>query len=315
MIEGDHIEFKIHEEDAPRPRRLDRFLADRLPELSRSRVQQLIRSGHITVGGVVPKAKLPVEPGMTVCVEIPPPRPAHARPQDLPLKILHADADLAVIDKAPGMVVHPGAGNPDGTLVNALLHHFQGLSSIGGVERPGIVHRLDKETSGCLVVAFNNPAHEALSNQFSDRTVGKQYLAVVAGPPARESGTIESRIGRNPGNRQKMTVLDPPAGKTAVTRFRVLGRHRNSALVLCDLLTGRTHQIRVHLKSIGHPLLGDTIYGRSVAEHSVDRLMLHAWRLAFVHPGSGEKLRFEADIPPAFTPWITASPPLPGPIR
>lgn len=291
--------------------RLDRVLSTRAPDLSRSRIQALIRGGHVTVDGRPAKPKDPVHPPCRIRVVIPPPAAAEAAPEALPLRILHADDDLAVVDKEPGMVVHPGSGNPDGTLVNALLHRFGALSSVGGISRPGIVHRLDKDTSGCLVVALNDFTHERLAAMFSQRQVTKHYLAVVHGHPSPKVGTIENRIGRNPGNRQKMAIVPAPAGKPAVTRYRVLGSREKTSLVMCDLLTGRTHQIRVHLKGLGHPLLGDVIYGRGAAQQPVDRLMLHAWRLAFAHPRTGAAMRFEAPIPQAFDPWVAAAGALP----
>lgn len=300
------IEFRIAESARP-DERFDRFLAGRLPEFSRSRLQQLIREGHILVDGRTVKPRDAVEPGALVHVRVPPPRPAEARAEAIPVDLLYEDDDLAVVDKACGLVVHPGSGNPDGTLVNALLHRFGGLSSVGGVERPGIVHRLDRETSGCLVVARNDLAHERLSAQFAERSVEKHYLAVVAGEPSPREGRIENRIGRNPARRQRMAVVAAPAGKPAVTEYQVLGTRQRSSLVLCRLETGRTHQIRVHMKHLGHPLLGDELYGRAVTRHGVDRLMLHAWRLAFDHPRSGRRLSFESPIPAEFDPWVAVS--------
>ncbi len=285
--------------------RLDRFLADALPEISRSRLAALIKDGHVSVNGAAAKAKRPVLAGMRILIDVPAPVATDARPQDIPLRFLYEDDDLAVIDKDSGMVVHPASGNLDGTLVNALIHRFGTLSQSGGVTRPGIVHRLDKDTSGCLVVARNDFTHERLSAQFQDRTTRKQYLAVVAGIPGAPSGTIETHIGRNPQNRQKMAVVNPPAGKIAVTKFQVVGTRQRSALIRCDLLTGRTHQIRVHLKHLGHPILGDPIYAKGVTKHPVGRLMLHAWKLGITHPRSGERLEFESDIPEAFLPWVS----------
>ncbi|CAN5322714.1 RluA family pseudouridine synthase [soil metagenome] len=287
--------------------RLDRFLAASLPGLSRSRLAALIKEGHVLVDGSPAKAKRPVVAHMRILIAVPSPVASDARPQDLPIRLLYEDDDLAVIDKGSGMVVHPASGNLDGTLVNALLHRFGALSEIGGVVRPGIVHRLDKDTSGCLVVARNDFTHEHLSSQFSARTVSKQYLAVVAGIPDTASGTIETNIARNPQNRQKMAVVNPPAGKVAVTKFRVAGTLQKSALVVCDLLTGRTHQIRVHLKHLGHPILGDPIYAKGITKHPVGRLMLHAWKLAFEHPRTGQRLTLEAPPPDAFLPWLAAS--------
>jgi 23S rRNA pseudouridine1911/1915/1917 synthase len=219
-------------------------------------------------------------------------------PEPIPLEILHETGDLLVINKAPGMVVHPGPGNRNRTLVNALLHRCPDLSGIGGVLRPGIVHRLDKETSGCLVVAKNDRAHRELSRQFAGRSVRKTYLALVRGRPRRKTGTIETRIGRHPVNRKKMAVLPPPRGRVAVTDYRVLQDLEGRSLVECGLRTGRTHQIRVHLNHLGHPILGDRLYGGRAP--GFERQMLHAWRLGFRHPGSDEWIELEAPLPDDF---------------
>ena len=286
--------------------RLDRFLAESLPELTRSRIQSLIKSGDVLVDGQVVKPKHSVAEGETITVVIPEAEPSEALPQDLPLNVLYEDEDLAVLNKQEGMVVHPAAGNPDGTLVNALLHRFGTMSEIGGVLRPGIVHRLDKDTSGCIVVARNDAAHQALTAQFSNREVGKIYLAVVEGTPVAEQGTVDKPIGRHPVNRLRMTVVNPPAGKAAVTDYQVLCAVHGDALVECTLHTGRTHQIRVHMKELGHPLLGDPIYAKpSRQKQRMERLMLHAWKLVITHPRTGKRMTFEAEIPSAFSPWTT----------
>jgi 23S rRNA pseudouridine1911/1915/1917 synthase len=248
-----------------------------------------------------------VREGDVVVVEIPPPPEVAVGPEEAPLRVIYEDADLAVVDKEAGMVVHPGSGNRSGTLAAALLHRFGTLSLAGGADRPGIVHRLDKETSGCLVVARSDAAHRALSAQFAGREVGKRYLAAVEGCPARPEGVVEARIGRDPHHRQRMAVVSGAAGKAATTRYRVLGVHGGSALVLCDLLTGRTHQIRVHLRHLGHPVLGDAVYGKPPRPGWVPRLMLHAWRLTFTHPSSGERLTFEAPVPSEFRLWTEAA--------
>ena len=288
--------------------RLDAFLAARIPELSRSRIQELIREHYILKNGKPSKPRDAVALGDALSIAIPEAVPDVAVAQDIPLNILHEDEHLVVIDKESGIVVHPAAGNPDGTLVNALLHHCKGqLSGIGGVERPGIVHRLDKDTSGCLVVAKTDLAHQSLSEQFSGRTMEKLYLAVGQGVPDPASGTVFTHIGRHPVNRQKMAVVNPPGGKTAITDYRILSidRSTDSALVLCHLHTGRTHQIRVHLHHLGCPLVGDPIYAKPERQRAKPgRLMLHAWRLTLDHPVSGERLKFEAPIPPEYTPWL-----------
>ncbi len=288
--------------------RLDTWLAERLDTLSRSRIQDLIREQHIRRNDQPAKPRDAVAVGDVIRIEIPEAVPADAQPQEIPLDILYEDDSLLVLDKAPGMVVHPAAGNPDGTLVNALLHHCQGkLSGIGGVERPGIVHRLDKDTSGCMVVAKTDAAHQSLVGQFSGRTTEKRYLAVVQGRPAEESGTVFTHIGRHPVHRMKMAVVNPPGGKPSITDYRVLVHDpgNESSLVACDLHTGRTHQIRVHMHHLGCPLIGDPIYAKPARQQArPGRLMLHAHRLAFDHPDDGRRLRFEAPVPPEFQPWM-----------
>ena len=292
--------------------RLDAYLAARLPELSRSRIQELIRQQFIHRNGEPSKPRDAVAVGDRIRIDLPEAVPAEAQPQDLPLKILFEDDHLVVLDKDEGMVVHPAAGNPDGTLVNALLHHCRGrLSGIGGVERPGIVHRLDKDTSGCLVVAKTDPTHRSLVEQFAGRSTEKRYLAVVQGRPHDAAGTVFTHIGRHPVNRQKMAVVNPPGGKPSITDYEVLAYDpgTQSSLVLCHLHTGRTHQIRVHMLHLGCPLIGDPIYAKPARQLAqTGRLMLHAWRLAIDHPETGERLRFEAQIPPEFTPWLQLLP-------
>lgn len=288
--------------------RLDMYLAQQLPELSRARIQALIKEGAITADGKSAKPKTPVERGMVIEVNIPEPAPAEAQPQDIPLSVLYEDADVIVIDKESGMVVHPASGNPDGTLVNAVLHHCAGaLSGIGGVERPGIVHRLDKDTSGCIVVAKNDAAHLSLTAQFAARDTSKIYLTVVQGCPKERSGTIFTNIGRHPVNRLKMAVVNPGSGKPAITDWQLLryDAATDSSLVLCTLHTGRTHQIRVHMLHLGHPLIGDPIYAHPQKQKAKPgRLMLHAWRLAFNHPADGRRIAIQSPIPPEYTPWL-----------
>lgn len=292
--------------------RLDAFLAARLPELSRSRIQTLIREQFIMVNEHPAKPRDAVKRGDRIGIVIPEAVPLDAAPQEIALDILFEDEDLVVINKAHGMVVHPAPGNPDGTLVNALLHHCRGkLSGIGGVERPGIVHRLDKDTSGCLVVAKSDAAHQSLVTQFSERsTMEKLYLAVTHGVPKPAQDTIFTHIGRHPVNRQKMAVINPPGGKTAITDYQVLACDAASAtaLVLCHLHTGRTHQIRVHLHHKGTPIVADPIYGKPSKHPGLPtRLMLHAWRLSFEHPLTGVRHAFEAPIPDEFAPWIAGA--------
>ncbi len=289
--------------------RLDAFLAARLPDLSRSRIQTLIRDQYIIVNDRPAKPRDAVKTGDRIAIALPEAVPLDAAAQEIPLDILFEDDDLVVLNKAHGMVVHPAPGNPDGTLVNALLHHCRGkLSGIGGVERPGIVHRLDKDTSGCLVVAKSDAAHQSLVTQFSERsTMEKIYLAVTQGVPKPAKDTVFTHIGRHPVNRQKMAVVNPPGGKAAITDYEVLATDAATltALVLCRLHTGRTHQIRVHLLHKGTPILGDPIYGRPSKNPSLpDRLMLHAWKLSFDHPITGRRHSFESPIPGEFLPWV-----------
>ncbi len=287
--------------------RLDQYLAAQLPELSRARIQALIKDGEITVNGKSTKAKTPVERNMRIEVNIPEPEPAEAQPQDIPISVLFEDKHVIVIDKESGMVVHPAAGNPDGTLVNAVLFHCGDLSGIGGVERPGIVHRLDKDTSGCIVVAKNDQAHLSLTTQFAERDTGKIYLAVVQGCPKEAKGTVFTNIGRHPVNRLKMAVVNPGSGKPAITDWEVLhyDAATDSSLVMCTLHTGRTHQIRVHMLHLGHPLIGDPIYAHPQRQKArPGRLMLHAWRLAFNHPADGRRIAIQSPIPAEYTPWL-----------
>jgi 23S rRNA pseudouridine1911/1915/1917 synthase len=290
--------------------RMDAWLAANLPDLSRSRIQELIREQHILRNGEPAKPRDSVAQGDTFSVAIPEAVPAEAQAQDIPLKILFEDEHLLVLDKESGIVVHPAAGNPDGTLVNALLHHCKGqLAGIGGVERPGIVHRLDKDTSGCLVVAKTDTTHRSLTEQFSGRTTEKLYLAVTQSAPSPVKETVFTHIGRHPVNRQKMAVVNPPGGKTAITDYEVLtvDKTNGSALVLCHLHTGRTHQIRVHMLHKGAPLLGDPIYSKPARQTAqTGRLMLHAWRLSLDHPATGKRMHFEAPIPPEYRPWLEA---------
>jgi 23S rRNA pseudouridine1911/1915/1917 synthase len=287
--------------------RLDKALAD-ASGLSRERVKGLIGEGAVSVAGEMvaqPSGKAP--DGAEFAIEVPPAAEAAARPQAIPLKVVFEDAHLIVVDKPAGLVVHPAAGNPDGTLVNALLHHCAGqLSGIGGVARPGIVHRIDKDTSGLLVVAKSDAAHEGLAKQFADHSIERVYLALANGHPSPREGTISGKIGRSDANRKKMAVLakDSSRGKRAVTHYKVRRTMADCALVECRLETGRTHQVRVHLASIGHALLGDPVYGRAnprlrtiLKTLDFRRQALHAAVLGFIHPVTGDRLRFESDLP------------------
>ncbi len=284
---------------ADRPaRRLDSFLSAQLTDLSRSRIQQLLASGDITVDGSPARAADAVRPGQRIDVRVQPrPDTTQATAEDLPLQILFEDEHLLCLDKPPGMVVHPAAGNWSGTLVNALLHHCRTLSSAGGPVRPGIVHRLDKETSGCLLVAKTDHAHQALAAQFAARTTTKIYLAVCRGPLRPPSGTIDAPLARHPIHRKIMAVSTRPGAREAVTGYRTLLQRGNLALVECRPLTGRTHQIRVHLKHLGHPICGDHAYGGG---RSFPRHLLHAWQIEVRHPGDGRLLHFTAPVPDDF---------------
>ena len=274
--------------------RLDVLLSQN-GEWSRSRAAALIREGRVTVDGrMEDKPSFKVKPGALVEVEEPEIRPARAEAQDIPLEILYQDAHLAVVVKPCGMVVHPAAGNDDGTLVNALLFHLDSLSGIGGEMRPGIVHRLDKDTSGLMLVAKDDQTHAALSRQLSDRQMEKHYRAVVCGRMKEESGVIEKPIGRSKNDRKKMAV--DPDGRWAKTEWRVLRKFPDRTLLDVHIITGRTHQIRVHMASVGHPVLGDPLYGHKHMPNA-DRLMLHAYSLTFTHPATGERMTFTAPCP------------------
>ena len=278
--------------------RLDRFLADELPRFSRSRLQQLIRDRFVTLNGEVARPRDLIKAGDRIELVEPPPEKIDNQPEPIPLDILFEDDDLIVINKPAGLVVHPGVGHPEHTLINALLNHCPTLSGIGGKERPGIVHRLDKETSGCLVVAKNDETHRALSIQFAERTVEKIYLALVTGKLRRSAGVIEEKIGRHRVHRQRMSVTSE-RGRAARTQYRVLRSSEQASLVECKLHSGRTHQIRVHLHHLGHPLLGDKIYASKLAK-DFPRQMLHAWKLGFRHPQTTEWKNFEAPVPNDF---------------
>ena len=276
--------------------RLDLYLAAKIERFSRTQIQTLIESGHILLNGTSSRAKQIVRTGDKVTISEPAPEPVDLKPEDVALTILFEDEHVLVVNKPAGMTVHPGAGVRSGTLVNALLHHSRSLSGVGDDLRPGVVHRLDKETSGCLVVAKHNLAHQRLSDQFAGRKIQKFYLALCVGQFAEPTGDILKPIGRHPVRRQKMAVMD--RGRPAHTRFSVIQQTNRWALVLCQIFTGRTHQIRVHLHSIGHPILGDKVYGKPSGEQS--RQMLHAWRLGFFHPIKENWLEFEAGLPDDF---------------
>ena len=287
--------FQVSEEQAGM--RLDIYLSCMLPDVSRSRIQSLIKADKVLLNGQPAKAKEPVAAGDQVSWDEPPAVACEtASAEKIALDILYEDDVLIVLNKPAGMVVHPGAGHAHGTLVSALLHHCGSLSSIGGVERPGIVHRLDKETSGCIVVAKTDVAHQVLSEQFANREIKKTYLAVTGITPRQRKGVINAPIARHRVHRQKMTVTEG-RGREAVSDYLVLAETPTRCLIECKPHTGRTHQIRVHLKYIGSPILGDILYGK---RGDFTRHMLHAWKLEFRHPVSGETMAFEAPPPPEF---------------
>lgn len=288
--------------------RLDKALAE-ASGLSRERIKALLAEGAVRVDGrTVSSASAKTRGGKQFAIALPPPEEPEAQPQDIPLTVVFEDEHLIVIDKPAGMVVHPAAGNADGTLVNALLHHCRGqLSGIGGVARPGIVHRIDKDTSGLLVAAKTTEAHEGLARQFAEHSIERRYLAICGGHPDPAQGRIEARLGRSDANRKKMAVLpaESKRGKHAVTHYRTIRALDHCSLIECRLETGRTHQVRVHCASIGHALLGDPTYGRTpkplrplVQRLGFARQALHAATLGFVHPATGERCEFRAELPP-----------------
>jgi 23S rRNA pseudouridine1911/1915/1917 synthase len=275
--------------------RLDQFLAKRLPEFSRSRLQQLIRDGFVRLNNSASRPRQIVRGGDKIELTEPSLEKIETLPEAIRLEILFEDDDLIVVNKPPGLVVHPGAGHREHTLVNALLNHCSTLSGIGGKERPGIVHRLDKETSGCLVVAKNDATHRNLSKQFAARTVEKIYFALVAGKLPKTAGVIEEKIGRHPVHRKRMSATTLH-GRPAKTEYRVVRSSDRATLIECRLHSGRTHQIRVHLHHLGHPVLGDKVYAPRLAK-DFPRQMLHAWKLGFRHPRTEEWKSFEAPLP------------------
>jgi 23S rRNA pseudouridine1911/1915/1917 synthase len=293
--------------------RLDSWLRSRLPAVSRGAIQRLIEEGHILVNGRTVKPTHRPRAGEEVRVHWPEARAAEALPEAIPLDILFEDETLLVLNKPPGLVVHPASGHETQTLVNALLHHCRGeLSGIGGVARPGIVHRLDKDTSGCLVAAKNDETHLALSAQFASRKVEKTYQAIVCGEMARDKGEIRAAIARHPSHRKCMAV-DEEFGREAHTSYRVLERLRSATLAEARLHSGRTHQIRVHFKFLGHPLVGDETYGHRQNQNLIEqtgyqapRQMLHAHQLAFIHPRSGRRVQFQAELPEDFLDALSA---------
>ena len=299
--------FVAAESDAGK--RLDAFLSQYLQDCTRSRAAKLIQQHFVTVNGQIKKPSYRVHPGETIRGVIPPPHPSQLKPEPIPLEVLYEDSELIVVDKQPGLVVHPAPGHATGTLVNALLHHCRNLSGIDGERRPGIVHRLDKDTSGVLVAAKNDAAHQKLAQQFKTRRVTKIYLTLVYGAVSQDSGTIDLAIGRHPIDRKRMSTLSRKSRK-AETSWQVETRLAGATLLKVELKTGRTHQIRVHCAAIHHPVVGDKTYGGRRARRAVDckeaadklkgvsRQMLHAWQLGIQHPTTGKPMLFEAPLPP-----------------
>ena len=289
-------------------RRLDAFLREKFPDTSRVTLKRLIEQGHVQVNGQTVKPMRSPRAGEQIEIHWPEAKPAEAQPEEMPLDILFEDKSLLVLNKPAGLVVHPAAGNEEHTLVNALLHHCTGqLSGIGGVARPGIVHRLDKETSGCLVIAKNDETHLELSKQFAARAVGKIYNAILCGEVARDAGEIRAAIARHPTHRKRMVARDDDTGRAAHTSYRVLERLNSATFVEAQLHTGRTHQIRVHFQFLGYPLVGDMTYGArqnkkltELTGYEPPRVMLHARELSFIHPRTGKEMSFEAPLPEDF---------------
>ena len=282
-----------------RAARLDRWLAEQWPDFSRARWQKALAAGLVRLNGSVARAADPVAADDLIEAEPPPASqpPSYAVAEDIPLEIIHEDDDLLCLNKPPGLVVHPAAGHWQGTLVNAILHHCASVSEGGHPLRPGIVHRLDKDTSGCILVAKNDAAHAALSRQFAERTAQKTYLAVVRGRPRATSGVVTGAIARHPVHRQRMAISRRPGARAAETTWKVLQSEGNLSLLECRPKTGRTHQIRVHLKHLGHPIAGDRAYGGGA---DFPRQLLHAWKIAVDHPSTGERLAFQAPVPADF---------------
>ena len=293
-------EERIQITDEESGERIDALLSRKFPALSRSLIQKCMEAGTVTVNGKPVKKNVRANAGDEIVFAFPETESLPVEPQDIPLDIVYEDEDIIIVNKARGMVVHPAPGHPDGTLVNALLYRCgDSLSGIGGVQRPGIVHRIDKDTSGLIAVVKNDFAHQGLSAQLSDHSLCREYVAVVNGNFREESGTVDKPIGRHPVDRKRMAVTEKNS-KRAVTHWEVLENYRGYSMVLCRLETGRTHQIRVHMASIGHPLLGDGLYGAKCPDKGLEGQCLHARRLCLIHPRTGEALQFEAPLPDYF---------------
>ena len=293
-------EERIQITDEESGERIDALLSRKFAALSRSLIQKCMEAGTVTVNGKPVKKNARANAGDEIVFAFPETEALPVEPQDIPLDVVYEDEDIIIVNKARGMVVHPAPGHPDGTLVNALLYRCgDSLSGIGGVQRPGIVHRIDKDTSGLIAVAKNDFAHQGLSAQLSDHSLCREYVAVVNGSFREERGVVDRPIGRHPVDRKRMAVTEKNS-KRAVTHWEILENYRGYSLVLCRLETGRTHQIRVHMASIGHPLLGDGLYGAKCPDKGLEGQCLHARRLRLIHPRTGEELQFEAPLPDYF---------------
>lgn len=301
---SEHIEITAEESGE----RIDALLARLVPELTRSAAQRLLEEGLVTLGGVPVKKNRRTEPGEVYAALLPEPELPEPEPQDIPLDIVYEDADAVVVNKPRGMVVHPAPGHPDGTLVNALLWHCgDSLSGVGGERRPGIVHRIDKDTSGLIIAAKNDYAHLALSAQLADRSLSRVYEAVARGEFREEAGTVDAPIGRHPTERKRMAVTER-GSRPAVTHWEVIARYRGWTHIRCRLETGRTHQIRVHMAYIGHPLLGDMVYGAKKPERGLEGQCLHARELKFLHPRTGEAIHLSTELPEYFQQVLASLP-------
>ena len=301
---SEHIEITAEESGE----RIDALLARLVPELTRSAAQRLLEEGLVTLGGVPVKKNRRTEPGEVYAALLPEPELPEPEPQDIPLYIVYEDADVVVVNKPRGMVVHPAPGHPDGTLVNALLWHCgESLSGVGGERRPGIVHRIDKDTSGLIIAAKNDFAHLALSAQLADRSLSRVYEAVARGEFREEAGTVDAPIGRHPTERKRMAVTER-GSRPAVTHWEVIARYRGWTHIRCRLETGRTHQIRVHMAYIGHPLLGDMVYGAKKPERGLEGQCLHARELKFLHPRTGEAIHLSTELPEYFQQVLASLP-------
>ena len=286
--------------EADAGQRLDKLLAEQLPELTRSAIQNLMREGCVTLAGAPLRKNAKAAVGDTIWIELPEPKETELVPEEIPLDIIYEDDDIVVVNKPSGMVVHPAPGNWSGTLVNALMYHCgDSLSGINGEIRPGIVHRIDKDTSGLLVVAKNDRAHQSLAEQIKEHSAGRRYYAVVYGAPREDKGTVNAPIARHRVDRKKMAVTE--GGRQAITHYEVLERYRGYTYMAFQLETGRTHQIRVHMAHIGHPIIGDPLYGPSKDKWKLDGQCLHAGQLTLTHPATGERMTFEAPLPAYFT--------------